>query len=108
MNENMIIQYLSFTFLISSISQISIGALLRIWKGVTPPAGTADISRSSPLYLRSISAFPACKRCYGQLFSTFIASYSYVNVIPSWANEMTPGVKVNYNRLDNNRNEYIQ
>lgn len=31
---------------------------------------------------------------YGQLLSTFIASYSYVNVIPSWANEMTPGVKV--------------
>jgi hypothetical protein len=31
---------------------------------------------------------------YGQLFSTFISSYSYVNVIPSWANEMTPGVKV--------------
>lgn len=31
---------------------------------------------------------------YGQLMSTFIASFSYVAVVPSWANEMTPDVKV--------------
>ncbi|EZG56824.1 transmembrane amino acid transporter [Gregarina niphandrodes] len=35
------------------------------------------------------------KRTYGELMSTFLASYSCVNVIPSWANEMAWDVKVN-------------
>lgn len=37
---------------------------------------------------------PLVGRSFSQLFSTFIASYSYVTVVPCWANEVKPHVEV--------------
>lgn len=83
MEENMKVQYISFIFLILTVTGLCINAGNRI---MTTAVGLSDQASRVP------RAFG--RGFYGELMSTFLASYSYVNVIPSWANEMAWNVNV--------------
>ncbi|PFH32448.1 hypothetical protein BESB_017660 [Besnoitia besnoiti] len=51
-------------------------------------AGLAEASEHTRL------PSPFGEKKFGQLFSSFVAGYSYVTVVPCWANEMTAEVRV--------------
>ncbi|KEP64598.1 UNVERIFIED_CONTAM: hypothetical protein HHA_305470 [Hammondia hammondi] len=55
---------------------------------------TKETEETAETQRKSFGASPFGERRYGQLFSTFIAGYSYVTVVPCWANEMTADVRV--------------
>lgn len=56
--------------------------------------GSPEEERSQRDQERGRGPSPFGDRRFGQLFSTFIAAYSYVTVVPCWANEMTAEVRV--------------
>ncbi|KAL7068827.1 putative transmembrane amino acid transporter protein [Cryptosporidium serpentis] len=94
LEENMGIQYASFYIILLTVIQILGTGIYRIYMTLIGDVKWIEIM-AKEMSIPTIPT-PFGLKKYGQLFSTFIAAYSYVMLMPSWANEMKPNVEVEY------------
>ncbi|SCN58946.1 amino acid transporter, putative [Plasmodium chabaudi chabaudi] len=92
LEDNMKVQLLSFVFLMVTIFQIIFLSVIKIYKYNNVHTGLSNDTMGKYSDIKYPTVFGDFN--FKQLLSSYIASYSAITVIPCWANEMKPDVKI--------------